>query len=101
MILVEITPFAGLHLDVEHQPWGLLSDNTVIVQQVVALGKVRRILAVLKMRLSAFDTTLRELILDEQGIRVLTPPETASGVLAVTAGMVGLTAPPESSSPTS
>jgi circadian clock protein KaiC len=101
IILIEITPFAGLHLDMEHQPWGLLADNIVIVQQVVALGSVRRILAVLKMRLSAFDATLRELILDEKAIRVLTPPESAQGVLAATAGIVGLTAPSSSSNTTS
>ncbi len=101
MILLEITPFAGLQFDVEHQPWSLLADNIVIVQQVVALGAVRRILAVLKMRLSASDATLRELILDEQGIRVLTPPESTPGVLDDTARSTGLTAPPEASSPTS
>ncbi len=101
MILLEIKPFAGLQFDVERQPWGLLADNVVIVQQVVALGAVRRILAVLKMRLSAHDATLRELILDERGIRVLTPSESAPGVLAATASSIGLTAPPESSNPTS
>ncbi len=99
MILVEITPFAGLQVDVEQQPWGLLADNIVIVQQVVALGAIRRMLAVLKMRLSAYDATLRELTLDEQGIHVLTPPESAQGVLAATAGITGLTAPPASSDP--
>ncbi len=101
MILLEITPFVGLQFDVEHQPWGLLADNIVIVQQVVALGALRRILAVLKMRLSAYDATLRELLLDGQGIRVLSPPESVPGVLTATASNTGLTAPPEAASPTS
>jgi circadian clock protein KaiC len=93
LVLVEIKPFAGLQFDVADTPLSLLSDNIIIVQQAAAQGAVRRILAVLKMRYSSYDSTLRELLIDEQGVRVLTPPQSASGVLDAAADASGLTAP--------
>lgn len=93
LVLVEIKPFAGLQFDVAETPLSLLSDNIVIVQQAAAQGAVRRILAVLKMRYSTYDSTLRELLIDEQGVRVLTPPQSAIGVLDAAADASGLTAP--------
>jgi hypothetical protein len=50
-------------------------------------------LTVLKMRFSGFDSTLRELRIDEQGVHVLTPPESGVGVLDAAADASGLTAP--------
>ena len=73
----------------------LLSDNLIMVQQMVAQGAIRRVLAVLKMRLSGFDATLRELQIDAQGVHVLTPQESGTGVLDAAADAAGLTAPAE------
>ena len=93
LVMVEIKPFAGFQFDVAETPLSLLADNIVIVQQTAAQGAVRRILAVLKMRYSAYDSTLRELLIDERGVRVLTPPQSAIGVLDAAAEASGLTAP--------
>ncbi len=77
----------------------LLADNIVIVQQVEAQGVIRRVLAVLKMRFSGYDATLRELVIDEQGVHVLPAVQSVPGVLAAAAEASGLTAPPAESPP--
>jgi circadian clock protein KaiC len=93
LLLVEIKAFTGLQFDVAETPLSVLSDNIVIVQQVAAQGTIRRILAVLKMRFSEYDPTLRELVLDAQGVRVLPAAQSATGVLDAAAAASGLTAP--------
>ena len=93
-MLLEIKAFAGLQFDVADTSLSILADNIVIVQQVVAAGVVHRVLGVLKMRFSAYDATLRELVIDDQGVHVLTPPQSAMGVLTAAAEASGLTAPP-------
>lgn len=95
LLLLEIKPLVGLEFEVSTMSLSLLSDNIIMVQQMVALGAIRRVLAVLKMRLSGFDTTLRELQIDEQGVHVLTPQESGTGVLDAAADVAGLTAPAE------
>lgn len=94
LLLIEIKPFAGLQFDVAETPLSVLADNIVIVQQVAAQGVVRRVVAVLKMRFSGYDATLRELVIDHGGVRVLTAPQSDAGVLAAAAEASGLTAPP-------
>jgi circadian clock protein KaiC len=47
-----------------------LLDNLVLVRFVEDENQMRRAVAVLKMRDSSFDATLRELIIDDNGIRV-------------------------------
>ncbi len=93
LLLIEIEGFAGLKVDVADTPLSALADNIVIVQQVVAQGAIRRVLAVVKMRYSGYDATLRELMIDEQGVRVLPAAQSAPGVLAAAAATSGLTAP--------
>jgi circadian clock protein KaiC len=99
LLLVEITAFAGLHFDVADTPLSILADNIVIVQQVAAEGATRRVLAVLKMRFSGYDATLREVLIDAAGIHVLPAAQSAPGVLAAAAEVMGLTAPPEETPP--
>jgi circadian clock protein KaiC len=99
LLLVEITAFAGLHFDVADTPLSVLADNIVIVQQVAAQGVIRRVLAVLKMRYSGYDTTLREVMIDAAGIHVLPAAQSAPGVLAAAAEAMDLTAPPEETPP--
>ena len=65
----------------------------IIVQQYELNRGLRRLLAVLRMRLSFFDRTLRELVLDETGIRVLTPTESSGGLLEAGAKASGGVAP--------
>jgi hypothetical protein len=49
------------------------------------------------MRLSFFDRTLRELILDEAGIRILAPEESTLDLLATGAQLSGGVAPEDAS----
>ena len=98
LLLLEIKPLAGLQFEVATMPLSLLADNILVVQHVTAQNAIRRILAVLKMRFSGFDTTLRELLIDEQGVRVLTPPQSGAGLLDAAADASGLTAPEQPSS---
>ncbi len=73
LYLLEIPAFEGLRVNLANTPLAVLGDNVLVVQQYEIDGGLRRLLAVLRMRLSFFDRTLRELVLDEQGVRVLKP----------------------------
>jgi circadian clock protein KaiC len=72
-----------------------ISDNVIVIQQYEIKGQLRRLLAVLRMRLSNYDRTLRELILDETGVHVLRPSESKSSVLEMGAQLSGGAAPPD------
>jgi len=81
LYLLEIPAFDGLRVNLANTPLAVLGDNVMIVQQYEIDGALRRLLAVLRMRLSFFDRTLRELVLDENGVRVLKPEERVLEVL--------------------
>ena len=70
LYMLEIPAFDGLGVNLTGSPLALLGDTIVVVQQYEIEGVLRRILAVLRMKLSFFDRTLHELVLDEEGIRV-------------------------------
>ena len=93
LYLLEIPPFEGLRFNLTGTPLAVLGDNVIIVQQYELNRGLRRLLAVLRMRLSFFDRTLRELVLDETGIRVLTPTESSGGLLEAGAKASGGVAP--------
>jgi circadian clock protein KaiC len=101
MYLLEITPFEGLRVNLTNTPLAILGDNVIVVQQYEIAGELRRLLAVLRMRLSFFDRTLRELILDEAGIRILQPEESILGLLAAGAKLSGGVAPADTRDPRS
>ncbi|HEY0605860.1 MAG TPA: ATPase domain-containing protein, partial [Herpetosiphonaceae bacterium] len=81
LFLLEIEPLAGLRLSLANTALSLISDNVIILQHLLAQGRLHRVLAVLKMRYNDYDPTIREMVLDAQGVRVLTPSQTAPGVL--------------------
>jgi circadian clock protein KaiC len=93
LYLLELTPFEGLRVNLTNTPLAILGDNVIVVQQYEIAGELRRLLAVLRMRLSFFDRTLRELILDETGIRILQPEESMLGLLSAAAKLSGGIAP--------
>jgi circadian clock protein KaiC len=95
LYLLEIAPFDGLRVQVKNTPLAVLGDNVIVVQQYEIQGQLRRLLAVLRMRLSLYDRTLRELVLDESGVHVLTPSESMRSVLETGAQLSGGTAPPD------
>jgi len=93
LYLFEIAPFDGLRVNLTNTPLAALGDNVIVVQQFEIAGGLHRLLAVLRMRLSFFDRTLRELVLDESGIRILAPQESTVGLLATGAQLSGGVAP--------
>jgi circadian clock protein KaiC len=97
LYLLEIPPFEGLRLSLTDTPLAVLGDNVIVVQQYELAGKLRRLLAVLRMRLSFFDHTLRELVLNETGIHLLTPTESTAGLLEAGARVSGGVAPTDES----
>lgn len=82
LFLLEIEAFAGLRFDIASTPISLVADNVLIVQQAVTAGAIHRILAILKMRYSTYDPTIRELVLDPQGVQVRTTAEISPAVVA-------------------
>lgn len=94
LLLFELPPLQGLRLDLDAVPISMIADNVIMVQQVPAIGTLHRILAVLKMRFSSYDRTLREFIVEDNIIRVLTPAESAPGVLTEIATSFGSAASP-------
>lgn len=79
LFLLEIKALAGFHLT--NTSLSLIADNVVVIQDVIAVGGIHHLLTVIKTRFSAYDPAVRELVLDDQGVRVLTPAQTAPGVL--------------------
>jgi circadian clock protein KaiC len=57
LYLLEIKPFEGLRVELTNTPLAVLGDNVIVVQQYAIQGQLRRLLAVLRMRLSFFDRT--------------------------------------------
>lgn len=89
LALLEIAPFAGFRLDLVDTPLGTIGENVLILQQHEAGGVLHRVLAVLRMRLSSYDRTLRELVIGEQGVRVLHPSESPPEVISRAADNLG------------
>lgn len=94
LLLYELPPLQGLRLELDAVPISMIADNVLLVQQMPAAGVLHRIMAVLKMRFSPYDRTLREFIVEDNVIRVLTPAETTPGLLAEIASSFGGAAPP-------
>jgi circadian clock protein KaiC len=70
-------------LDFSADPLSALAENVILLQQVPYEGELHHILAVLKLRFSEHDTTLREFhIAAPTGLQVMTPATSAQGVLA-------------------
>jgi circadian clock protein KaiC len=97
LYLLETVPFDGLRVQVMNTPLAVLGDNVIVVQQYQIKGQLRRLLAVLRMRLSFYDHTLRELVLDESGVRVLPPSESMRSVLEMGAQLSGGVSPSDES----
>jgi circadian clock protein KaiC len=80
LFLLEIEALSGFQLTLTNLPLSLVADNVVVIQDVLAAGRMHHLLAVLKMRFSDYDPALRELALDAQGVRVLTAAQTAPSI---------------------
>ena len=87
LFLLEIDALAGFTLTrtLAGTSLSLVADNVVVIQDVLAAGGIHHLLAVIKTRFSIYDPALRELVLDEEGVRVLAPAQSASEVLQAAA----------------
>lgn len=97
LALLEIAPFVGFQLDLAGTPLGALGENVILSQQRVVAGAMHRVLAVLRMRLSGHETTLRELVIDANGVQVLSATGTHPELRSPLANeQDGLGLPPDS-----
>ena len=75
-------------LDFTNEPTSPMAENVLLMQQMLYRGRLHRVLSVLKMRFSDYDSTLREYtITPDDTLRVLAPFESGEDVLADIARM--------------
>ena len=77
----EVPKVAGPELDFNDTPTAVLGENLILLRYVELNGRIHRLLSILKMRDSRYDGELREFEIDDQGIRVLAPIRSATGLL--------------------
>ncbi|HEU5442048.1 MAG TPA: ATPase domain-containing protein [Ktedonobacterales bacterium] len=83
LMLKETDKAIAATLDFSADPLSVLAENVILLQQVPYAGELHRILAVLKLRFSGHDTTLREFrITSPAGLEVLEPGMSEHDVLA-------------------
>jgi circadian clock protein KaiC len=58
-----------------------LADNIILLQYVERAGSLRKVLSVLKKRASGFESSLREVLMDKDGIRLGPPLTDVEGVI--------------------
>ena len=77
----ELRQTIAADIDFAEEPLAVFTENIVLLRQVAHRGRLRRVLAVLKMSFSDHDNTLREFVIGPPaGIRVLAPIESDAGV---------------------
>ena len=85
----EVAKIAGTELDFSDTPIAILAENLLLLRYVELRGRIHRILSVLKMRDSRYETDLREFEITDQGIRVLAPLRSVKGLLTGQAHPIG------------
>lgn len=90
LFVLESDAFSGFRVNIANQPHAALAENVILLQQQEAEGKLHRVLGVLRMRLSDYDQSLRQLVLAEGGVRVLRLEETNPALLAALARSTGI-----------
>lgn len=74
-------------LDFSEDPFAAMAENVILVRQVELRSQQHRVISVLKMGFSNFDTTLREFVISQPGgIRVLAPFEGDPVILSTVLG---------------
>jgi circadian clock protein KaiC len=77
----EIAKIAGPELDLSDTPISVTAENMIFLRHVEVRGHLHRVLSVLKMRESGYDSNVREFEIRADGLRVLAPFRSAEGVL--------------------
>lgn len=71
LILKQIPKVSGLEVDFGDTPFAVTAENLLLLRQVDVDGRMRRLLSVLKMRESSFDSAVREFEITATGLHVL------------------------------
>ena len=87
----EVAKVAGGELDFSNTPIAILGENLLLLRFVELRGRIHRILSVLKMRDSKYQSDVREFEITDRGIRVLAPLRSAQGLLTGQAVPIGST----------
>jgi circadian clock protein KaiC len=77
----EVPKIAGTELDFSDAPVAAVGENLLLLRFVELRGRIHRILSILKMRDSQYDSDLREFEITDAGLRVLAPLRSAEGLL--------------------
>lgn len=80
LLINEVTSIAG-EFQVSDIGASYLADNIIFLRYLELHGEIRRVIGVLKKRLSSFERTLRELEMTRYGIKVGRPLTTLQGIL--------------------
>ena len=62
-------------------PISVLAENLLLLRHVPFRGELHRVIAVIKVRFSDHDRTIREFTIDERGLTVLRRWDSGEGVL--------------------
>lgn len=87
----EVSKVVGTELDFSDSPVAMLAENVLLLRFVELHGRLHRILSILKMRDSKYDSTVREFEVADTGLRVLAPMRSSQGLLTGQARPVGTT----------
>jgi circadian clock protein KaiC len=80
-IVHEIPEVVGTELEFSDTSLAALSENLILMRWVEFHSEIYRILSVLKMRESAYDSSIRQFVITDRGLQVLQRMETAEGLL--------------------
>lgn len=81
LFIKEVPKIAGPELDFSDTPISVTAENLLFFRHIELRGRLHRILSVLKMRESGYDSYVREFEITERGISVLRPLDSAEGLL--------------------
>ena len=77
----EVSKISGTELDFSDTPIVQLGENVLLMRYVELNGRIHRILSILKMRESDYESSLREFSISAGGIRVARDGTSAEAVL--------------------
>ncbi|HVV51084.1 MAG TPA: ATPase domain-containing protein [Polyangia bacterium] len=81
VFIKEVPKIAGVELDFSDTPLAVTAENLLFLRYFELRGRLHRIISILKVREGAADNALREFVIDEGGMKVLGPIESAEGLL--------------------
>ena len=83
IVVKEIPKVVGLDVDFSSTPFAVTAENLLLLRHIEIDGDVRRLLSVLKMRESGYDSSVREFEITAQGVRVLAQIRAAGALTGI------------------